>query len=119
MEELFRRASEAGLTPGTFRFIRTGSTAAPLALYDTVSGTATAGSDYVSLGTSLVIPAGVSVVEKTVTPLQDTLQEGSETIIVTLTPTSARSNDGIPLRVPYYAVAAARAGVAAVLFTPP
>jgi len=61
-------AKEAGLVPGAFRFTRTGSTASVLTVYFTVSGTATAGSDYVSLGTSVTFPAGQSTVIKVVTP---------------------------------------------------
>ena len=77
-------ATEAGLTTGTFTFTRTGSTAAALTVNYTVSGTATAGSDYQSLGTSVSFPAGQTKVTKTVKPLQDTLQELNETVIVTL-----------------------------------
>jgi hypothetical protein len=78
-------ATEAGLTTGTYTFTRTGSTAAALTVDFTVSGTATSGSDYGSLGTSVSFPAGVTMVTKTLTPLQDTLQELNETAIVTLT----------------------------------
>jgi len=46
------------------------------------------GSDYVSLGTSVVIPAGATSVTKTVTPLQDSLQEPGETVTVTADATS-------------------------------
>jgi hypothetical protein len=77
-------ATEAGPTAGRFTFTRTGYTAAALTAYFTVSGTATAGSDYQSLGTSVAFGAGVTTVTKTVTPVSDTLQEETETIIVTL-----------------------------------
>ncbi|MBK8638923.1 MAG: hypothetical protein IPN92_11850, partial [Chromatiaceae bacterium] len=79
-------ASEAGLTTGTYTFSRTGSTSAALAVAYTVSGTATSGSDYQSLGTSVNFGAGVTKVTKTLTPLQDTLQELPESVIVTLKP---------------------------------
>jgi hypothetical protein len=78
-------ASEAGLATGTFTFTRTGSTAGALTVYFTVGGTATAGSDYVALGSSLVFPPNVTTMTKTVTPIQDTLQELNETVVVTLT----------------------------------
>jgi len=79
------RASEAGLDPGTFTFSRTGgSTAASLTVNYSVSGTATAGSDYTSLGTSVTFAAGSSTATKTVTPVDDSLIEPDETIILTL-----------------------------------
>jgi hypothetical protein len=81
-------ATEAGLTPGTFRFARTGSTTAPLTVTYTIGGTATPGTDYISLGSSVTFPANTATVTKAVSPLQDTLQELNETIILTLTPIS-------------------------------
>jgi hypothetical protein len=80
-------ATEAGPTTGRFTFTRTGNTAAPLTAYFTVGGTATPGSDYGSLGTSVAFPAGVTTITKLVTPVDDTLQEPTETIIVTLVET--------------------------------
>lgn len=79
-------ATEAGLTTGKFIISRTGSTAAALTVNFTVTGTATAGSDYAGLGASVTIPAGSTSVVKAVTPLQDTLQEINETIVLTLKP---------------------------------
>jgi hypothetical protein len=49
-----------------------------------VTGSATAGSDYIKLGGSVVIPAGAASVTKTVKPLQDVLQEANETVLLTL-----------------------------------
>jgi hypothetical protein len=49
-----------------------------------VEGTATPGSDYTSLGTSVAFAAGVTTVTKLVTPVDDALQEPTETIVVTL-----------------------------------
>ena len=77
-------ATEAGLTPGTFTFSRAGDTAPALTLNYTVAGTATAGSDYQALGTSVSFTAGASTVTKTVTPLQDSLVEADETVMLTL-----------------------------------
>ena len=77
-------ATEAGLTTGTYTFTRIGNTAAALTVGYTVAGTATSTSDYVSLGTSVSFPAGITTVTKTVTPTQDTLQELNETVILTL-----------------------------------
>jgi hypothetical protein len=77
-------ATEAGLTPGTFTFTRTGNTTVPLTVTYTVGGTATPGVDYAALGTTVAFAAGQTTATKIVTPLQDALQEPNETIIVTL-----------------------------------
>jgi len=77
-------ADEAGLTTGTFSFSRSGDTSAVLTVNYTVSGTATAGSDYTALGTSVTFAAGQSTATQTVTPVQDTLVEIDETVILTL-----------------------------------
>src|SRR4030042_1265260 len=49
-------ATEAGPTTGTFTVTRTGSTTGALTVYYTVSGTATSGSDYSALSSSVSIP---------------------------------------------------------------
>ena len=49
-----------------------------------VSGTASSGSDYSSLAGSVTIPAGSASATITVTPVEDTTVESSETVIVTL-----------------------------------
>jgi hypothetical protein len=71
---------------GTFTFARTGNPSSALTVYYRVTGTATAGSDYASLGTSVTFAAGASTATKTVSPLQDNLHEGNESVILTLTP---------------------------------
>jgi lysophospholipase L1-like esterase len=77
-------AAEAGLDPGTFTFTRAGATAAALTVNYTVSGTATSGTDYTSIGASVAFAAGSATATKTVTPIQDTTVESTETVIVTL-----------------------------------
>lgn len=47
-----------GAAPGVYTFTRTGSTAAPLTVYYTLSGSAIAGVDYASLPGFVTIPAG-------------------------------------------------------------
>ncbi len=82
-----KTATELGQTTGTFTFSRTGDTAAiaqTLTVSYTTGGTATAGSDYAALGTTLTFPAGVLSVTKTLTPLDDTLQELPETVVLIL-----------------------------------
>ena len=77
-------ATEAGLTPGTFTFTRSGNTAAALTVTYGVGGTATAGVDYVSLGTTVSFAVGQTTATRTVTPLQDAVPETNETIVLTL-----------------------------------
>ena len=78
-------ATEEGPTTGTFTFTRTGSTAATLDIAYTVSGTATAGVDYVALSGVATFAVGESTVNVTVLPIDDAVAEPDETVIVTLT----------------------------------
>jgi hypothetical protein len=79
-------AREVTGDPGTFRFTRSGSTAATLTVNFTVSGTATSGVDYTALPVSVTFAAGSATADVAVTPLRDSdNQEGSETVIVTVT----------------------------------
>ncbi|MGQ9663239.1 MAG: Calx-beta domain-containing protein, partial [Kiritimatiellia bacterium] len=76
----------SGQGEGVFRFSRSGPTGSGLTVNFTVGGTATSGSDYSSLGSSVTFAAGSATVDKTVTVLDDTLVEGDETVVVTLQP---------------------------------
>jgi hypothetical protein len=80
-------AGEPG-DPGTFIVSRKGtdSTADSLTVKYSVSGTATAGKDYFALPGSVTIDAGALGRAITLTPKEDSLMEGVETVIVTLTP---------------------------------
>lgn len=49
-----------------------------------VAGTASKTTDYVSLGTSVIIPAGQKTAKLTVTPIYDKIAEDPQTVIVTL-----------------------------------
>jgi hypothetical protein len=77
-------AKEAGLDPAAFTVSRTGNTATDLTVQYRVSGTAGPGTDYVALAGTITIPAGASSAVITVTPLDDSLIESNETVIVTL-----------------------------------
>ncbi|MCW1886864.1 esterase-like activity of phytase family protein [Luteolibacter flavescens] len=77
-------ASEDGPDSGTFRVSRTGATSAPLTANFTVTGTASAADFTPAIGTSAVIPAGQSFVDITITPVADSLVEGSESLTLTL-----------------------------------
>ncbi len=78
----------AGLPPsdlGTFRFSRTGSTAASLTVTFTLTGTATNGVDYQNVSTTVTFAAGQATVDVFVMPLSDGSAEGSESVVVTVT----------------------------------
>jgi Calx-beta domain len=72
-------------TPGTFTVTRTGDTSTDLVVTYLPSGTAVNGADYTALPGSVTIPAGASSATITVTPVNDSLVEGPETVILTLT----------------------------------
>lgn len=78
-------AAEQGSDPGTFTITRSGDTSSALTVNYTMGGTATNGTDYSTLSGTVVIPAGASSVTVTVTPVDDTLVEGTETATMTLT----------------------------------
>lgn len=77
-------ATEAGPTTGQFTVTRTGITTSPLTVYFTVSGTATYGNDYAAIGTSVTIPASEASSTITLTPIDDTMIEANETVLLTL-----------------------------------
>ena len=58
--------------------------ATALTLNYTVSGTATSGSDYTSIGTSVSVPSGSSFINISVPILNDSADEVDETLIITL-----------------------------------
>jgi len=103
-------ASEPGSNTGVFTVSRTGGTSMPLTVNFSMSGTATAGADYTSVGTAVTIPAGAASRTIVITPIDDTTVEGNETVILTLagntaytlgTPASATvtiaDNDYLPI----------------------
>jgi hypothetical protein len=69
---------------GTFTISRTGSTAAALTVNLAVGGTATNGADYTTIANTVTIPAGASSVNVTVTPINDGLSDGNETVTLTV-----------------------------------
>jgi hypothetical protein len=79
-------ASEVGPANGTYRLTRTGDLDDPTTVYYQMSGTATAGNDYSGLSGSVVMAAGVSSVDLTLTPTQDGRIDGNETAVLTLLP---------------------------------
>ncbi len=76
-------AAEAGLATGAFTVTRS-FTGGDLTVYYTIGGSATNGSDYVTLTGSVVIPSGQNSAVITVTPIDDDEIEGSESVSVQL-----------------------------------
>ncbi len=77
-------AAEAGPDPGTFTVSRTGSTGSSLTVFYAVGGSATNGTDYQNLSGSVTVPAGSSTAPITVNPIDDSLIEGDENVVVQL-----------------------------------
>lgn len=86
-------ASEAGPVSASFRISRTGATDKALAFAFSQSGTASA-VDYMPLPSSLSFAAGESVKTFTVTPVDDSLVEGTETVVFTLATGAGYTLDG-------------------------
>lgn len=85
-------AAEGGANPATLKLERTGTTTGNLTVNLTLTGTATNVSDY-AIPSSILIPAGSASTTFTLTPVNDTLQEGTETAIVTITNNAAYARD--------------------------
>lgn len=77
-------ANEAGPVNGVFTLTRTGDLGLPLTVNYTVSGTATAGSDYTTLSGTVTFQAGAISTNLTVAVTDDPGVEFSETVIVTI-----------------------------------
>jgi hypothetical protein len=74
----------SGQGTGVFTFTRTGSTATALTVNYTVGGTATAGGDYASIGTTVTFGVGAATAVQTVSVMDDALVEGDETVMLIL-----------------------------------
>jgi Calx-beta domain-containing protein len=70
--------------PGEFTVTRTGSTAAALTVFYSVSGSAINGVDYTSLSGSVVIQSSAPSATITVNPIDDSLLEVPESVTMTL-----------------------------------
>ena len=79
-------ASEAGPDTGTFTVSldQTNNTGSAITINYTVTGSATSTADYTALGGTVDIAAGSDNATITVTPVDDALVEGNETVTVTL-----------------------------------
>lgn len=78
-------AAEAGTNPGAFTITRS-ATAGSLVVNLQVApaSTATSGSDYEALPTTVTLASGTPSVTLAVTPIDDDVQEGDETVIVSI-----------------------------------
>lgn len=74
-------------------YIARAGTAGALTVSYTMSGTAVNGTDYTLLSGSAVIPDGETGVDVTIAPIDDTLREGTETVVMTVNPTAAYGLD--------------------------
>ena len=77
-------AAESPINTGQFTLTRTGSTAAALTVTLSRSGTATNGSDYSSISTSQTFAINQSTRVVTVTPIDDTVVEPPETVVLSV-----------------------------------
>ena len=77
-------AREQDEVPGVFTVSRTGNLAEPLLVRYALSGTATAGADYLALAGTFTLPAGAASAPLAIVPIDDTVPELDETIVITL-----------------------------------
>ena len=77
--------AEDGAANLVYTFARTGDTSLPLTVTYAVSGSATSGTDYAAVGTSVTFAAGSSVATVTVNPAADATVESNETVTIALT----------------------------------
>jgi hypothetical protein len=86
-----------GTNTATFVVRRHGATNDPLTVSYEIGGTASNGVDYVALPGSVTVPAGKRTAQIVVTPIDDSLSEGIETVVLTVRPSPAYTV-GVPLR---------------------
>jgi alpha-tubulin suppressor-like RCC1 family protein len=88
-------ASEAGPTNGSVKITRVGNTSVPLTVNFSIGGNASVGSDYTTTiwpngtSSSVSFPVGQGNGSITVKPINDSLAEGNESVVVTLSSASS------------------------------
>jgi len=82
-------AAEADLDTGSFTITRTGSTDGDLTVPLSLGGSATEGDDFLPMARSAVIPDGRSSISVTLTPVDDDLDESTETVTLTISADAA------------------------------
>ena len=98
----------SNLVPGTFTISRTGGTLTALEVQVKITGSAVEGTDYLSIGRTVIIPVGQASVEIDVIPITDFIPEGTETVTLNIVESSLyginwevdgnRTTTGNPLR---------------------
>jgi|GEM_PF-1077339 len=78
-------ATGVAANPGLFTLTRTGPVTSALTVNLTLTGTATNGTDYTSIPSTATFAAGSATTTVNINPIDDTLVEGDETAILTLT----------------------------------
>jgi hypothetical protein len=78
------RVAEDGTRNLVYTFTRNGSLTNPLTVNYTIGGTASNGTDYVLIGTSVTFAANATTAKVIVNPLPDTTLEANETVSLTL-----------------------------------
>jgi len=74
------------VNPAVFTISRSDHTNSPLTVYFHMSGTASNGVDYETVGDSVTIPEGSLSADVVIDPIDDFLVEGTESVILTLEP---------------------------------
>lgn len=77
-------ATEAGGGTGTFTLTRSGDLSGQLTVTYSLTGTATNGGDYVPLSSTVTFAAGSADAHVVVQPVDDTLVESNETVVLTI-----------------------------------
>jgi regulation of enolase protein 1 (concanavalin A-like superfamily) len=77
---------QASPVSGNFTITRSSASASPLIVNFTITGTATNGTDYTTLNGAATIPANATSANVAVTPIDDALAEGTESVILALAP---------------------------------
>ena len=78
-------ADESGNNIGEFTFSRTGDLTLPLVVSYGVGGSAVNGADYPPLLGTITFPAGAATVKQPLSPNPDVQNEGTDTVVLTLT----------------------------------
>ncbi len=92
---LRQAVSENGDEVGAFTFTRTHNLSAALLVNLVITGTATNGTDYTNLASTITIPAGEQSTTVKITGIVDSLTEPEETVTVSLSP-GAGYDAGVP-----------------------
>jgi subtilase family serine protease len=81
-------ATEAGPVAGVFTVTRSGNMNSTLTVSYSLSGTAQRGTDYVTIPTTVTIPSGSPSAQVTITPIDDSIVESNESVILTIVASS-------------------------------